>query len=65
MTISDMIKELEEIREVHGDIPVLVEGRDSSIYDIFEVEHHLAEEGEFPDEWNIPDGLSFAKIIVE
>jgi hypothetical protein len=62
MTINEMIAKLEAIRAQHGDIEVLFNESDNAIRSITYCNSRVAEEGEFPDDWDMPEGFTFVEI---
>ena len=62
MTINEMIAKLEAIRAQHGDIEVMINESDSAIRSINYTNLRIAEDGEFPDKWDMPEGFTFVEI---
>jgi hypothetical protein len=62
MTINEVIAKLEAIRAQHGDIEVMFSESDSVIRSMTYCNSRVAEEGEFPDDWDMPEGFTFVEI---
>jgi hypothetical protein len=62
MNISALVKKLEAIRARHGDIDVMFCGDGRSTYSAECADFRVAEEGEYPDSWNMPAGTEFVEI---
>ena len=62
MTINELIANLEAIRNEHGDIEVLHYVDMDQIVGIGYANVRIAEDGEFPDDWNMPEGFTFVEL---
>ena len=63
MTILELANRLKAIWEVHGDIPVMFTDPNSgSTYEAFTIKHRVAEEDQYPEEWDMPAGFEFVDI---
>ena len=62
MTINELIANLEAIRNEHGDIEVLHYADMDQIVGIDYANVRIAEDGEFPDDWNMPEGFTFVEL---
>ena len=63
MKLRTLIKRLQAIEEMGvGDVDVLLCDHDSTMLGVRGVEYHVAEEDEFPEDWDIPKGLKFVSI---
>ena len=62
MTINEMIAKLEAIRNEHGNIDVMINETDDAIRSISFANLRVAEDGEFPDEWDMPEGFTFVEL---
>lgn len=63
MNISDLEKVLKELREEHGDLDVMVK-TNTGTYSVDFLFHEVAEEGEYPADWDMPGGFEFIEIPV-
>lgn len=67
MKISDLEKKLEAFRAEHGDIEVLLEIGSTATggtFDFDYVDFYEAEEGQYPKDWDMPEGFKFVKMSV-
>ena len=67
MKISELEAKLKEWREAHGDLDVLIETGSSSsggTWSIDLADCHTAEEDEYPDDWDMPEGFTFVRLSV-
>ena len=62
MTINELIAQLETLREEHGDIEVLQYANLDQIVAIGYANVRVVEDGEFPDDWNMPEGFTFVEL---
>jgi hypothetical protein len=62
MTINELIAQLETIRAEYGDIEVLQDANMDEIVGIGYANVRIAEDGEFPDDWNMPEGFTFVEL---
>ncbi len=63
MTILELANRLKAIWEVHGDIPVMfTDPNNGSTYEAFTVKRLVAEEGQYPEDWDMPAGFEFVDI---
>lgn len=60
MKISELEAKLAAYREAHGDIDVMVASGEN-VWDFYET-HEVAEAGEYPADWNMPEGFEFIKL---
>ena len=61
MKIKQLIAKLEQIQAEHGDIHVMLE-MDDDISEVLTAYFHVAEEDEFPEEYNMPTGFKFVVL---
>ena len=67
MKISDLEKKLEAFRAEHGDIEVMLEVGSTSTGGAFDFDHvevKECEEGEYPKDWEMPEGFKFVSMGV-
>ena len=57
MKISEVIQKLQALQEKHGDLPVMFEADDSGVWELFWIRREVAEQGEYPEDWEMPAGL--------
>lgn len=63
MNISELIQRLQAIQAVHGDLPVMYrDGDGDSVWGLFSVKHEIAEEDEYPEDWDMPQGFEFVLL---
>lgn len=63
MTTTELILALSKITAEHGVLPVMFMGeRGESHYPVDVVTVKVAEEDEFPADWNMPKGYTFVEI---
>jgi hypothetical protein len=62
MTINEMIAKLEAIRTQHGDIEVMFIENNSLFRSISYCNPRVAEEDEFPEDWDMPEGFTFVEL---
>jgi hypothetical protein len=62
MTINELIAQLETIRAEYGDIEVLHYADMDQIVGIGYANVRIAEDDEFPDDWNMPEGFTFVEL---
>lgn len=63
MTILELANRLKAIYDAHGDIPVMFTDPNSdSTFEVLIVKHRVAEEDEYPKEWDMPEGFEFVEI---
>ena len=64
MKIGELIKQLEQIQAKQGDVEVMFSGpnHDQSLYSVGIVEFRVAEENEFDEEWDMPEGTKFVSL---
>lgn len=46
----------------YGNLDVVVQDRECNILPIHKIEYREADEGEFPADWNMPEGFKFIQI---
>lgn len=63
MKISQLVKVLLESLESYGDLEIMIEDRDCNQLPVSETDIHVTEDGEFPEDWNMPAGFTFLKIV--
>ena len=61
MNINKLIKMLEELRDEHGQLEVLI-STDEFVTDLHWAEYSIAEKDEYPKEWKMPEGFEFIKL---
>lgn len=64
MKIFELAEQLKKIWEEHGDIEVMFETpTDGSLWQLTNVEFSQVDKSdEYPEDWNMPIGLKFAKL---
>lgn len=62
MKLSNLIQQLVAIHDQHGDLPVLKEDDNGSIYELSRVSYETAEEDEYPKDWDMPAGFQFVLV---
>lgn len=62
MRVSTLIERLQKLQEKHGDLPVMFETDDHSAWQVSVVSLHVAEENEYPTDWEMPEGFAFIKL---
>jgi hypothetical protein len=58
MKVLELATELKKIYDLHGDIDVMLTA-DGDTFAISSVRFKQAEDGEFPKDWNMPEGFKF------
>lgn len=66
MKLSELEAKLAELREEHGDIEVMIRTDGESVYgmDMCSFYHTVAEEGDYPEDWQMPAGFEFIEMEV-
>lgn len=67
MKISELEKKLDAYRKEHGDIEVLLEIGSTSTggaFDFDGVMVYECEEGDYPEDWEMPKGFKFVRMSV-
>lgn len=64
MTIIELVKKLKVIHDKHGDIEVMFQDPNSGEgpFAVEVVSRCVAEEDEFPEDWNMPEGFEFVEL---
>jgi hypothetical protein len=63
MTITELIAKLESFKNRHGDLDVLIyDPNDGTVCDCEPPVVSVAEEGQYPPDWNMPKGFTFVKF---
>jgi len=63
MKIKKMIDKLQKIEKEHGDIDVMYQDGDGESYwSINSANFREAEEDEFPEDWEMPEGFKFVLV---
>ena len=62
MSINELIAKLQAIHAEHGDIEVLHYTDMDQIVGIGYANVRVTEDGEFPDDWNMPEGFTFVEL---
>ena len=63
MTVNELIEKLEAIRDEHGSTTVMFRSHNNGeIYEAENLDIRVAEDGEFHDSWNMPEGFTFVEI---
>lgn len=63
MKISKVLKQLEKLQKKHGDVEVMFSDPNSdSVYSVESVGFRVAEEDEFDEDWNMPEGYKFVDL---
>jgi hypothetical protein len=63
MKISDIEQKLATLRQKHGDREVLIT-TDNGTFPFGTISHHVAEDEEYPEDWEMPGGFEFIDIRV-
>jgi len=65
MKIFELATKLKAIYDEHGDIEVFFAGpnMDPDPYCVERAEVIVAEEGEFPEDYNMPEGYKFVELL--
>ena len=61
MKTSELIEVLKTQLQKNGDLEVFISTGDAMVYSAEEVEYAVAEAGDYPRSWNMPE--SFLKIL--
>lgn len=59
MHIRNLIELLERLEEEHGNIEVLLDVEDRGPCEITSARHNVAQEGDYPEDYNMPAGFEF------
>ena len=63
MKINALIKKLEKLLDKHGNVDVMFQDGDGdSVWCLESVQFRVAEEDEFPKEWNMKPGYKFVLL---
>ena len=62
MKISELVARLNTLKAVHGDVDVMFCADREGTYSAERVDFRVAEEDEYPDSWNMPEGTEFVEI---
>ena len=62
MTIDQLISKLEAIRAEQGNIEVMFEDREGLMLSVNVAKAYTAGEDEFPEDWDMPAGFTFAHL---
>jgi len=64
MKIFEFAQKLKAMYDQHGDIDVLFAGpnNDQEPYTVNEVELVVVEDGDYPEEYNMPEGFTFLQL---
>lgn len=62
MTVSEMIRNLTTILAEQGDIDVMFVDFDDAVRSVSYCNTRVAEQDEFPEDWDMPEGLTFVEI---
>lgn len=63
MKISALIKKLEKLQEKHGNVDVMAQDLNSdSVWSIGSAKFNVAEEDDYPEDWDMPAGYKFIMI---
>lgn len=64
MKILDLATRLKEIYDEHGDIEVMFDDLEkSSVWGITHVSTKVAEKNEYPEDWEMPKGFKFVRLV--
>lgn len=61
--LMGLIGDLQAKLMLYGNVDVMIEDRNGHILQIMKTEFTEAEEGEFPEDWNMPAGFKFISVI--
>ena len=62
MTISEIIEQLQAIKDTNGDLPVMFkDGASDDVWELSTVIHKIAEKGEYPEDWGL-DNYEFVLV---
>jgi hypothetical protein len=62
MKISQLIKKLESLQKKHGNVDAMFYADNDGTFSVERVEFRVAEEDEYPEDWNMPAGTEFVQI---
>lgn len=62
MTVSEMIRNLTAILAEQGDIEVMFNDGHDEIRSVSYTNVRVAEQDEFPEDWDMPEGFTFVEI---
>jgi hypothetical protein len=63
MTITELVKKLQEFHAEHGDLEVLMfDPSEGTIRDCDEPVVRVAQEDQYPSDWNMPPGFTFVRF---
>ena len=62
MLASELIAKLAEVIKNAGDVEVLIDDRNGELYPVNLANFHVAEEDEFPEDWNMSAGFEFIRL---
>lgn len=64
MKIFELAQKLKAIYDVHGNIDVHFAGpnMDQEPYSVNELEVNVVEDGEYPEDYNMPEGYKFLEL---
>lgn len=63
MKINALIKKLEQLQAMHGNLDVMYQDGDGdSMWPVEHLAFHETEEDEFPEAWNMPKGYKFIQV---
>ena len=63
MKIVKLISDLKQLESIYGNIEVMFDSDENdSMRSIDGLEYRMAEEDEFPESWNMPEGFEFIQI---
>lgn len=65
MRILELANQLKAIYDEHGDIDVFFAGpnMDPEPYSVGRTEVRVAEEGEYPEDYDMPEGFKFVELL--
>lgn len=62
MRVSTLIERLQKLQEKHGDLTVIFENDEHIAWQVSIASLHVAEENEYPPDWEMPEGFAFIKL---
>ena len=63
MQISDLIEQLQKLKDDHGDLEVLLQGYDDNICSVAGASfEEVEDDNQYPEDWQMPKGFKFVNI---
>ena len=65
MNITEAIAQLEDLREKHGDLDLMITQSDDNVYGLDRISHEEVESDDmYPADYNMPKGFKFINLDV-